>query len=642
MKNCYFLRAKLSTFMNKKNNFFLIFSQHATYAGFSGRQISILHRQIMLNHMKSLFICGVYLIFLSVFSACKNNTQAVHNSSSKALSALFDDYWKQKMRLFPFEATAIGDTQYNNLLPVNISDAYRDTLKQFYQDFLQRSEQIKEDLNEEDQVSKDLFAYEMKINLESYQFNNHLMPVNQFWSFTLEFPQLGSGTGNQPFKTPRDYQQFYERMEKFPAWVDQAISNMRRGIDSGIVLPKVLAQKIVPQLQQVLTTDATRNIFYQPIHHLPVSFSVEEKQQYKNAYQFAINTCIIPAYHRLKTFLEKEYIPACRSSAGISSIPGGKEYYAHLIRWYTTTDLTPDSIYQLGLQEVARIRKEMEQVKTDVGFTDSLPAFFEFMNRDRQFYPFSTAAAVLDSFRAIQKIIDPQLRTIFESQPKTKFEIRQTEAFRAASASAEYNAGSEDGTRPGIFYVPVIDPAKFNIIGMETLFLHEAIPGHHYQISLQQENNSLPKFRKFLGYGAYTEGWALYTETLGRQLGLYKNPYQYFGHLSDAMHRAIRLVVDVAIHTRNMSREDAIAYMMANERISEEEATAEIERYMAIPGQALSYKIGQLGILALKQKYEQKLGAKFSLSAFHTQVLNGGNMPLQVLEKKLALWAKNL
>lgn len=264
------------------------------------------------------------------------------------------------------------------------------------------------------------------------------------------------------------------------------------------------------------------------------------------------------------------------------------------------------------------------------------------MNKDRQFTPFKNATQVLDSFRAIQSVIDPLLKNIFETAPETKFEIRQTEAFRQASASAEYNAGSEDGTRPGIFYVPIIDATKFNIVGMETLFLHEAIPGHHYQISLQQENNSLPKFRKFLGYSAYAEGWALYAETLGKQLGLYANPYQYFGHLSDAMHRAIRLVVDVSIHTKQMSREDAIQYMMDNERISAEEAAAEIERYMAIPGQALSYKIGQLTILSLKEKYEKELGSKFNLAAFHTQLLNGGNMPLQVLEKKLELWAKSL
>ncbi len=232
------------------------------------------------------------------------------------------------------------------------------------------------------------------------------------------------------------------------------------------------------------------------------------------------------------------------------------------------------------------------------------------------------------------------LKKLFNTVPKSPFTIRQTEAFRAASASAEYNPASEDGSRPGIFYVPILNAKKFNAIGMETLFLHEAIPGHHYQICLAQENKSLPQFRKFLWYGAYGEGWALYTETLGKQLGLFTNPYQYFGHLSDAMHRAIRLVVDVGMHTKGMSREEAIAYMMSHERISTEEATAEIERYMAIPAQALSYKIGQLTISSLRNKYETELGAKFNIASFHDEVLKDGCVPLDVLKMKLEKWAK--
>jgi uncharacterized protein (DUF885 family) len=241
----------------------------------------------------------------------------------------------------------------------------------------------------------------------------------------------------------------------------------------------------------------------------------------------------------------------------------------------------------------------------------------------------------LDGFWSVKKTIEPYLKKMFNKTPNTKFEIRQTEAFRAASASAEYNAGTEDGTRPGIFYTPIIDATKFNAVGMETLFLHEAIPGHHYQISLQQENKSLPQFRKFLDYSAYAEGWALYTETLGKDLGLYKNPYQYLGHLSDAMHRAIRLVVDAGMHSKTMTREEAIAYMMANERITEPEAVAEIERYMAIPGQALSYMIGKLSIMEMRKKLETKEGSKFNLAAFHDAILEGGNMPLSLLEKKV-------
>jgi len=580
------------------------------------------------------------LLFIIILSSCTENTSKI-TTSNKALDQLFDSYWEKRLQLFPLEATAIGDNRYNDLLPISISSSYRDTLKAFYADFLQQSKQLNTSLNDEDKISKELFEYELGINIEALNFPTHLTPVNQFWSFMLEFPQLGSGDGNQPFKTPQDYEHFLARMQKFPAWIDTAITNMRYGIGNGYTIPKPLAMKVVPQLQSVITTDATKNIFYQCVNKMPSTFSIEEQNRIKQAYQYEIGKSIIPAYAKLKRFLEQDYIPACRNSHGISALPNGSAYYQYLIKQYTTTNLTPDSIYNLGLKEVAYLKSEMEKVKNQVGFTGDLPAFFEYINKDPQFYPFTTAKGVLDSFWSIQKIAAPHLKTIFETSPKTPFEIRQTEAYRAASASAEYNAGSEDGTRPGIFYVPILDPKKFNIVGMETLFLHEAIPGHHYQISLQQENKNLPQFRKFLGYSAYAEGWALYTETLGKDLHLYSNPYQYLGHLSDAMHRAIRLVVDVAIHTKGMSREEAIQYMMTNERISEAEATAEIERYMAIPGQALSYKIGQITISGIRSSCEKDLGTRFNLASFHTQLLNGGNMPLEVLAKKLERWKKS-
>jgi uncharacterized protein (DUF885 family) len=570
--------------------------------------------------------------------SCKNNASSVKESNSK-LNSLFANYWEVHLKLFPLEATAIGDNRYNDLLPLNNSDAYRDTIKLFLEKYLKESKSIDESLSDEDRISKEIFEFELNNSLEGLKFPSHLMPINQFWSFTNEFPQLGSGEGNQPFKTVKDYENFSARMKAFPAWADVCIENMRKGMAQGITIPKSLAVKVVPQLNSVLTTDPTKSIFYQPIKKLPASFLKEEKSKLENLYFFHISNSVIPAYSKLKTFFEKEYIPACRTTSGISSIPNGAAYYQYLIHNYTTTNLKPDEIYNIGLKEVARLKSEMEKVKSDVGFKGTLPAFFSFINTDKQFTPFKTPQEVLDSFWAIKNCMAPQLKTLFENEPKTKFEIRQTEAFRAASASAEYNAGSEDGTRPGIFYTPILDATKFNIVGMETLFLHEAIPGHHYQISLQQENKTLPQFRKFLGYSAYAEGWALYTETLGKELGLFKNPYQYLGHLSDAMHRAIRLVVDVAIHTKGMSREEAIKYMRENERISEEEATAEIERYMAIPGQALSYKIGQFKILELREKYQLELDTEFNLADFHTQILNGGNMPLEVLEKKLALWA---
>lgn len=585
----------------------------------------------------------IFIITVSIFSliSCKEKNN-MNESKSEKLSEMFTNYWSERMQLLPLESTAIGDTFYNDKMPILISKSYRDTLKKFYQKYLNLSKSMNETLGDEDKISKELFEYEMNLNIESFNFESELMPINQFWSFTIDFAQLGSGTGNQPFKTPKDYSNFLERMKVFPAYIDVAIENMKIGMQKGYTIPKILALKVVPQLNQMLNADISKNIFYKPIVNIPTQFSKEEKEKYTNAYKYEIVNSIIPSYNRLKIFFEKEYIPACRNTDGIAALPNGKAFYQYLIKQYTTTNLTPDSIYHLGLLEVGRIKKEMEDVKTEVGFSGTLQDFFVFMNADKQFYPFKTPQNVLDSFSAILNIIQPNLNTLFETAPKTKFEIRQTEAYRAASASAEYNAGSEDGTRPGIFYVPILDAKKFNAIGMETLFLHEAIPGHHYQISLQQENTSLPKFRKFLGYSAYAEGWALYSETLGKQLSLYKNPYQYFGHLSDAMHRAIRLVVDVAIHTKEMSHDEAIQYMMNNERISKEEATAEIERYMALPGQALSYKIGQLTIISLKNKYEKQLGEKFKITDFHTQILNGGNMPLQILEKKLELWVKSL
>ena len=282
----------------------------------------------------------------------------------------------------------------------------------------------------------------------------------------------------------------------------------------------------------------------------------------------------------------------------------------------------------------------MDSVKNSTGFTGDLPAFFLYMKTDKKFMPYKTPQEVLAAFESIHQKMEPNLKKMFTHTPKTGFEIRQTEAFRAASASAEYNQASADGTRPGIFYVPILDATKFNTTsGMESLFLHEAIPGHHYQISLQQEDTVLPRFRRFGGNNAYMEGWALYCESLGKELGLYTDPYQYMGALGDEIHRAIRLVVDVAIHTKGMTREQAIGYMTANEPISEQGATAEIERYMAIPGQALGYKIGALKIRELRNKYQLNSGSGFSLAAFHDEVLKDGAIPLEVLEKKMDDWA---
>jgi uncharacterized protein (DUF885 family) len=575
----------------------------------------------------------IAIILCLGLTKCNNLKDAAPN---EALKKLMHNYWEEYLQLHPFTATSAGDNRYNNLFPNDQTAAYRAQELAFTEKYLKQLEAFSSsNLNAMDAESMELLKYELLQSKDKAKLPLHLLPINQFWSFTLEFAQLGSGTGNQPFKTVEDYDNWIARVKQFPTWVDSCIGNMRAGMVSGIVLPKVLVEKMIPQAKSMFTADPTKSIFYEPITTMPTTFADSNKARLKNVYFYNISNNILPAYARLRKFLETEYLPAARATHGLGAVPQGNDMYAHLIQRYTTTNLKPDSIYNLGIQQVALLRSEMEKVKQQVNFKGDLVAFFEYMNKDKSFYPFKTAKEVIDSFANVQKTITPRLAKMFKETPKTKFEIRQTEAFRAATASAEYNNGSEDGTRPGIFYVPIIDATKFNTVGMETLFLHEAIPGHHYQISLQQENKLLPQFRKFTGYSAYAEGWALYTETLGKELGVYENPYQYFGHLSDAMHRAIRLVVDAGMHAKGMTREDAIKYMMANERITEPEAIAEIERYMAIPGQALSYKIGKLTILKMRDKYQKQLGDKFSLAEFHHQLLNGGNMPLSLLEKKL-------
>jgi uncharacterized protein (DUF885 family) len=375
---------------------------------------------------------------------------------------------------------------------------------------------------------------------------------------------------------------------------------------------------------------------------MPSSFSAEDRARLTEAYKKAITEQLVPSFSKLSDFFEKEYLPKGRSSSGISEVPGGRERYNSLIRQWTTTEMSADEIFELGQKEVARIRSEMEKVKNQVGFTGDMRAFFDHVREDKKFMPYKTPEEVLAWYAGLEGIMKPQLGKMFDLTPKSRFEVRRTEAFREASSSAEYVQGTPDGSRPGVFYVPLPDASKHNVIGGEALFLHEAIPGHHYQVSLQQENTALPSFRRFLWYGAYGEGWALYTESLGKELGLYSDPYQYFGMLSSEMHRAIRLVVDVGIHTKGWTREKAIEFSKENEAEPEESIVSEIERYMAIPGQALSYKIGQLKILELRKKAELALGNQFDIKAFHNQMLDAGVLPIKVLEEKIQRWIEKV
>lgn len=425
--------------------------------------------------------------------------------------------------------------------------------------------------------------------------------------------------------------------------MDTAIENFREGITHKHVLPKKLVIKMIPQMnaEEITSTDFEKNIFYGPVKNFPKDFSAAQKEKFTGLYQKLILEKIIPSYTKMGTFLEKEYLPKARDTDGINSLPKGNEIYAYHAKSWTTTTLTAEEINKTGLAEVARLRAEMEKVKQQVNFEGTLDEFITHVKTDPKAFPYETSEEVIAGFNSILKKITPKLKTMFSVTPKTAFEIRQTEKFREASASAQYMVGTPDGKRPGIFYIPIPDPKKFNVTsGMESLFLHEAIPGHHYQISLQQENTSLPKFMRFGWFGAYGEGWALYCESLGPEFGLYTDPYQKMGSLSDEMLRAVRLVVDTGLHSGTMNREEAIKYFLSNISYDEAAATAEIERYMAMPGQALSYKVGSLKIRALRDQYEKKLGDKFSLAKFHDEILNQGSLPLAVLERKMELWSK--
>ncbi|PSL49939.1 uncharacterized protein (DUF885 family) [Chitinophaga niastensis] len=583
-----------------------------------------------------LFLLGTLLLGACQQKSSHSSPQAMQDS----LHHLADRYYNESMALNPIQATFNGENQYNDQLPIDISAGYRAKADSFYASYQQAIKGIDTSaLSSNDRITYDMLQREFDMSREALTFHDQLMPVQQFGCLPITMAQLGSGASAQPFKTLKDYENFMHRMERFAIWADTAIANMRVGMATGYVLPQTLVVKVIPQMRDLAKKD-TGNVFYAPLKTIPDSLDAATKAKLTKDYTAAIENYILPSFAKLQQFLQNEYLPKARTSSGIGSIPDGKAYYTYLIRFWTTTSKSPEEIFALGEKEVARIRGEMETVKNSTGFKGDLPAFFASIRTDKKLRIFKTPAAILDSFKAIENKIMPGVKKMYGHLPKTKFEIRQTEAYRAASASAEYQQGSADGTRPGVFYVPILDATTFSYTGMECLFLHEAIPGHHFQISLQQENDSLPKFRRFSWIGAYGEGYALYCESLGKELGLYTDPYMYFGRLTDEMHRAIRLVVDVSLHTKGWTREQAIKYMMDNEPLSEQEATAEIERYMAIPAQALSYKIGELKIRELRNKYSKEQGSKFSLSSFHDELLKDGCVPLSVLEQKMARWAK--
>lgn len=592
--------------------------------------------------MKKLILLVCVAVLFSAFKKDKESseiTQETDTASSGDFAKVLTDYYEETLKMYPLNATSAGDNRYNDQLPNFLSDEFKQKEKTFYTQYKNKIMEFKdENLSESELLSKEILLWECNMNLERLEFKEDQTPINQMWTLQLSMGQYASGSSAQPFKTVEDYKNWIKRLDGYLLWMASAQERMKEGMKEGNVLPKSLIKKVLPQLEAMTNPNIQNHLFYTPIKNFPDSFSDEDKENLTTLYKNYVKDKIIPAYTSLYKFMSTDYLNAGRTTSGIAAIPNGDAYYKHQIKLYTTTEMTADEIHQLGLSEVARILSEMEKVKTEVGYEGTLISFFDYVRNKKELMPFKTAQEVIDHFNKIHETMQPQLDKLFDMKPKTPFEVRQTEAFRAASASAEYNPGSLDGRRPGIFYVPIVDATKYNVFSDESLFLHEAIPGHHYQISLQQENKDLPDFRKTLWYSAYGEGWALYSESLGKELGLYTDPYQYFGMLSAEMHRAIRLVVDTGIHSKGWTREQAIKYSLENEAESEDGITSEIERYMANPGQALSYKVGQLKIRQLRAKAEQELGDKFNIGKFHNQVLESGCLPLELLEQKIDQW----
>jgi uncharacterized protein (DUF885 family) len=565
--------------------------------------------------------------------------QAARPARAEELAALYAEYWEEHLQLEPIQATLIGDPRYNDRLPNSLSPEHREREREHHRRYLERARAIGPDgLSDQDRLSYEIFVRDRATDLEGFEYPQHLVPVNQFNNVANLVAMFGSGTGPQPFQTVADYEAWVRRAGQVPVLFRQAIANMREGVKRGIVQPRVLMEKVLPQLDQHIVARAQDSTLWGPIRGFPAGFSAADRARLTAEYTALIEKTLVPAYRELRAFIADEYLPACRKTVGLGALPGGAAWYAYRVRDVTTTDLTPEQIHRIGLAEVDRIHGEMKALTRQLGFRGTLKQYFQSLKKDPAMY-YRSEAELLGAYRGFRRTVEPLLPRLFEIRPKADFEIRPVEPFRAASAAGgQYQAPSEDGSRLGIFYVNTFDLKARPRWALESLYLHEATPGHHFQIAIQRELESLPRFRRFSGQTAYNEGWGLYAESLGKELGVYKDPAMYFGALEGELWRAIRLVTDTGIHAKGWSRQKVLDYMYSNSAIEATRAIAEAERFMAVPGQALAYKIGQLKIRELRSRAEKELGSRFDVRAFHTEVLKDGSVPLSILEAKIDRW----
>ena len=565
------------------------------------------------------------------------------SSESAKAKALYQAYFDEGMQMNPIYATYVGVNQYNDRFSLPINKENIAKALAFEEKYLAELMTIDTStFSGQDLLSYEIFLSARELDIKGSKFPSHLIPIHQMGGAHTTFASLGSGQSAQPFNTAQDYRNFINRADGFATYMDSVIVTMQEGIEKSVVLPKPLIEKVLPQLQVHILDDVTQSVFYGPLETLQDNddISEPEKTSIKSAYIDSIKSVIIPAYSRVHNFMSEVYLEKGRDTFGLADLPNGKEWYEFRIETNTTLPLTAKEIHTFGQQEVARILAEMTQVKETVGFEGDLPAFFEFLRTDEQFF-FESEQALIDGYTQVKEKIDSLVPLLFEVFPKADYEVRAVEAFRAASsAGASYQSPAPDGSRPGIFYINAHNLKAQPKYLMETLSVHEAAPGHHFQIAIQQEVESLPDFRKFGGYTVFAEGWALYAESLGKEMGLFTDPYMWYGRLSDEQLRAMRLVVDTGLHAFGWSRQKAIDFMIDNSSLAPSDIEAEVERYIAIGGQAVSYKVGQRHIRMLRNKAQQALGDKFDVKKFHTQVLIDGALPMPILEAKIDRWIK--
>ena len=611
--------------------------------------------------MKSIKLALVASGVMFALSGCMNTELSTHTNTSaqlntvnasagivselsaeQQLDVLVAQYYDESLTYSPISATYNGRNEFNDQFTPEISKENRAKKAAFYKKYQQRLNFIdKAQLTGQSLLSFEILERDLALKLEGMQFPDYLLPINQMAGAHNTFAGFGSGQSAQPFNSVEDYTAFISRSEGFVKWLASVERSMAQGIKLGITLPKPLAEKLQPQFAAHVVKNAEDSLFWGPIKKLPDSFSAQQKQKITAQYRQLIMQHLVPAYKSMSDFLANQYIPNSRESVGYSDLPNGKAWYEYQIKKNTTLSLSADEIHDIGLSEVSRILSEMKKVKETVGFKGELSEFFDHLRDSDEFY-YDTPEELIAAYENVKKKIDARLPLLFNIAPKAPYVVKAVEAYRAQSAAgASYASPAPDGSRPGIFYINAYNLKAQPKFLLETLSIHEAAPGHHFQIALQQEIEGLPDFRKFGGYTVFAEGWALYAESLGKELGLFTDPYMWYGRLSDEQLRAMRLVLDTGFHAKGWTRQQGIDYMLANSSMAKSDVIAEVERYIAWPGQALSYKLGQFKIQELRDFSKKELGDKFDIKAFHTQILIDGALPMPILEEKIKRWVKS-